>query len=100
MMLATDVHLRMKICDFQMECYIFKRRTDADEFIPLWVSDMVQQIQTGALTSANVMASEGLDGTTNNVQSGSAGEAKLGISPLSTQLGKLTRLAFPYDSQK
>ncbi|KAK1309841.1 hypothetical protein QJS10_CPA08g00900 [Acorus calamus] len=28
MMLAADVHLGMKICDFQMECYIFKRRTD------------------------------------------------------------------------
>ncbi|KAK1269462.1 Adenosine kinase 1 [Acorus gramineus] len=81
----------MLICDFQMECYVFKRRTD-DEAIEYlkslqwqvqlmnlypYGSQTVQQIQTGASTCANVMASEGLDGTTNNVQSGSAGEAKL-----------------------
>ncbi|KAK1310171.1 hypothetical protein QJS10_CPA08g00896 [Acorus calamus] len=33
MMLAADVHLGMKICDFQMECYIFKRRTDEYELV-------------------------------------------------------------------
>ncbi|KAK1296389.1 hypothetical protein QJS10_CPB15g01264 [Acorus calamus] len=84
MMLAADIYLGMKICDFWMECYVFKRRTDdkalmLDEAIEYFKSlqlqvQMVQQIQMGASTSANVMASEGLDGTTNNVQSGSAGE--------------------------
>jgi small subunit ribosomal protein SAe len=28
MMLAADVHLGTKNCDFQMERYVFKRRTD------------------------------------------------------------------------
>jgi len=28
MMLAADVHLGTKNCDFQMERYVYKRRTD------------------------------------------------------------------------
>jgi len=30
MMLAADVHLGTKNCDFQMERYIFKRRNDGN----------------------------------------------------------------------
>lgn len=33
MMLAADVHLGTKNCDFQMERYVFKRRTDGTERI-------------------------------------------------------------------
>ncbi|KAL4393764.1 hypothetical protein HN51_021720 [Arachis hypogaea] len=35
MMLAAEVHLRTKNCDFQMECYIFKRRNDGIYIINL-----------------------------------------------------------------
>jgi small subunit ribosomal protein SAe len=35
MMLATDVHLGTKNCDFQMECYAFKCRTDGIYIINL-----------------------------------------------------------------
>ena len=34
MMLAADVHLGTKNCDFQMERYVFKRRTDGMFFPP------------------------------------------------------------------
>lgn len=30
-MLAADVHLGTKNCDFQMERYVFKRRTDGND---------------------------------------------------------------------
>lgn len=33
MMLAADVHLGTKNCDFQMERYVFKRRTDGQSSI-------------------------------------------------------------------
>jgi len=33
MMLAADVHLGTKNCDFQMERYVFKRRTDGHSSI-------------------------------------------------------------------
>ncbi|AQL09208.1 40S ribosomal protein Sa-1 [Zea mays] len=36
MMLAADVHLGTKNCDFQMERYVFKRRTDGIYIINLW----------------------------------------------------------------
>lgn len=32
MMLAADVHLGTKNCDFQMERYVFKRRTDGESY--------------------------------------------------------------------
>jgi small subunit ribosomal protein SAe len=35
MMLAGDVHLGTKKCDFQMERYIFKRRNDGNIQIPI-----------------------------------------------------------------
>ena len=34
MMLAADVHLGTKNCDFQMERYVFKRRTDGTCLTP------------------------------------------------------------------
>jgi small subunit ribosomal protein SAe len=34
MMLAADVHLGTKNCDFQMERYVFNRRTDGMISIP------------------------------------------------------------------
>ena len=35
MMLAADVHLGTKNCDFQMERYVYKRRTDGTcTFLP------------------------------------------------------------------
>jgi small subunit ribosomal protein SAe len=33
MMLAADVHLGTKNCDFQMERYVFKRRSDGNFLI-------------------------------------------------------------------
>jgi small subunit ribosomal protein SAe len=33
MMLAADVHLGTKNCDFQMERYVYKRRTDGTYLI-------------------------------------------------------------------
>jgi len=33
MMLAADVHLGTKNCDFQMERYVYKRRTDGTSCI-------------------------------------------------------------------
>lgn len=36
MMLAAEVHLGTKNCDFQMERYVFKRRNDGT-FTRLWV---------------------------------------------------------------
>lgn len=34
MMLAADVHLGTKNCDFQMERYVYKRRTDGTDLKP------------------------------------------------------------------
>lgn len=36
MMLAADVHLGTKNCDFQMERYVFKRRSDGLDLSPLY----------------------------------------------------------------
>lgn len=38
MMLAADVHLGTKNCDFQMERYVFKRRTDGNNNKSLFFS--------------------------------------------------------------
>jgi ribosomal protein S2 len=35
MMLAADVHLGTKNCDFQMERYVYKRRSDGNELFSL-----------------------------------------------------------------
>lgn len=34
MMVAADVHLGTKNCDFQMERYVFKRRSDGIDLSP------------------------------------------------------------------
>jgi hypothetical protein len=41
MMLAADVHLGTKNCDFQMERYIFKRRNDGNIQIPISFSSFM-----------------------------------------------------------
>jgi len=48
MMLAADVHLGTKNCDFQMERYVFKRRTDGTDHSPPHV-DLCRQIITSAV---------------------------------------------------
>lgn len=44
MMLAADVHLGTKNCDFQMERYVFQRRTDGSFLIRFDPLDVVNTV--------------------------------------------------------
>lgn len=44
MMLAADVHLGTKNCDFQMERYVFQRRTDGNFLIRFDPLDVVNAV--------------------------------------------------------
>ncbi|QHO52800.1 40S ribosomal protein [Arachis hypogaea] len=91
MMLAAEVHLGTKNCDFQMECYVFKRRNDVIYIINLgktWeklqlVARIIvaienpQDIIFAQYTGANAIAGRHTPGTFTNQKQTSYNEPRL-----------------------
>ncbi|KAK1311016.1 Adenosine kinase 1 [Acorus calamus] len=93
MMLAADVHLEMKICDFQMECYIFKRRTDGATQISIRVAQWMLE----APGATSYMGCIGKDKYGEEMKKNSklAGYTKsqIELPPGSSKLSQSTRLS-------